>query len=163
MSEDRVSRAIAARLGSRVARGTRSLGKRGRPVKTGIGVLDCSNSDVKAGDLVEVVGVTSAGKTQLLHAIASRALSSSESTGKPEVCWFDLNGGLDIERLRRMIQTSKRSVHGIDVDLEPDNLSALLVYHPETTLALCSSLHALLSFLETAEGANGLLMHEAEF
>lgn len=155
MNEDHVSRAIAVRLGSRVAHGSRSRGKRGRPVKTGIGVLDNSNSGVKAGDLVEIVGVTSAGKTQLLHAIAARALSSSGSSGKPEVCWFDLNGGLDIDRLRRIIQTPQHNVHGIDLDQERDQLSRLFVYHPENTLALCSSIHALLSFLETAEGANG--------
>ena len=118
---------------------------------TAIKVLNHSNP--KLGDLVEVVGVTSSGKTQLLHFVAADALSKSNNTGKPAVCWFDLNGGLCLKRLKQMIAQQKHNLGDTD---EGRVLAGLRIYHPENMLALCSSLHALLRFLDSPDGENGL-------
>lgn len=154
MNDHRVSQAIAARLGTRVDRDRVSPLPRGQPVQTAINVLNHSNP--KLGDLVEIVGVSSSGKTQLLHHVAADALSKSKDDAKPVVCWFDLNGSLCLKRLQQMIAAKKwKGVTEISGD---HILSALRVYHPDSTLALCSSLHSLLPFLETAEGENGSFM-----
>lgn len=78
MSARAVQAALSARLG-RVAPPRMS---------TGLSVLD-GGAGVRAGELVEVVGASCAGKTQVLHAVAAGALARGRG-----VCWVDLGGVL---------------------------------------------------------------------
>lgn len=153
----RASNAVDAILGGHSSTRTDPPRGKGHLVKTGIGVLDApADARVHVGELVEVVGVSSAGKTQLLHVLAATALQDAERLHKPVVCWFDLNGGLDLKRIKQMKGKPKKNTHGIVQEGADDEIPGLRVYHPGNTLALCSSLHALLSFFSTPEGSQGL-------
>lgn len=150
-SEDRIAKAIAARLGApdktvpwQPAR------KKGRVVRTGIPALDeCKGCPVRIGNLVDVVGANMSGKTQLLHSIAAQAITNNTSRTQPNVCWYDLNGGLDTELLQRLVQKKR-----VLLNQQPSAgfLRELIVYSPDNTTALCASLHALPSFLNSKDG-----------
>lgn len=156
MSEDRVSNAVASVLGRSSTRARILPREKGIPINTGIGVLDKPEEHrVRLGELVEFVGVSTAGKTVLLHTVAATALLNAKSEQKPVVCWFDLNGGFDLSRLMRIIGQPSKNMYGIQQRQGCDPASGLILYYPESTLAMCSTLHAMPSFLSTDEGSNG--------
>lgn len=154
MTVDRVSQAVAARLNP-LSRRLSPPTLNGAPVETGLCMLDTAEHRVQLGHLVEVVGARAAGKTQLLHFLAARALCcvDAEENARPHVCWFDLNGGLDVERMADMI----REMGGGECGDATHRMHGLSVYRVESTLALCAGLNALIEFAEEKEGERGAL------
>lgn len=153
---DRVSKAVASVLRSNISHVSLAQKAKGRFIKTGIGVLDNPiEHRARVGELVEFVGVSTAGKTQLLHTVAATALLNAKGSQKPVVCWFDLNGGFNLSRLTQLIGQRKRNIYGMDEGGSCDPATGLLLYNPESTLAMCASLHSLPSFMSTSEGSNG--------
>lgn len=156
MSPDPVSRAIAARLGTLVTQRKRSIANQGaKIVRTGLPVLDeTRDMPVRLGSLIDVTGVSLSGKTQVLHLVAAQALLNRTCENGPVVCWYDLNRGLDPNRLRQMIKLKQRQGKGDVRDRDNADLDGLLVYRPSSTLSLCASIHSMKKFL-LAEGAGG--------
>lgn len=154
MTIDRVSHAVAARLNPpsrRLSTPTPS----GAPVETGLRLFDTARHRVQLGHLVEVVGASAVGKTQLLHSLTARALLRADGEGvvMTHVCWFDLNGGLDTRRIADML----RRMGGGEVDDVAQRMRGLAVYRVENTLGLCAGLSALDEFLRQKEGELGTL------
>lgn len=153
MAVDRVSQAVAARLNP-LSRRLSPPTLSGATVETGLRILDAAKHRVQLGHLIEVVGASAVGKTQLLHVIAARALRGvyGEGIGRPRVCWFDLNGGLDVRRMATMIQ----GMGGGECDDIRQRIHGLAVYRVESTLALCAGLNALDEFSGEREGERGV-------
>lgn len=156
MSPDPVSRAIAARLGTfAIPRNRLTVDRGAAVVRTGLAVLDeTRDMPVRLGSLIDVTGVSLSGKTQVLHFIAAYALLNRTCGNGPVVCWYDLNRGLDPNRLRQMIISKQRQGGSNVTERDISDLDGLLVYRPSSTLSLCASIHDLKRFL-SAEGAGG--------
>lgn len=134
------------------------------PFVTGLQLLDQLNEKaIFHGDLVEIIGASSVGKTRLLHFITAEILANVETNsngkGKPKVCWYDLNGGLDVRLLRSMIPKPPDVDDDASRSLNHDPLDSLLVYYPKSSFAMCASLHSLPKFLQTDEGSSSELYH----
>ncbi|KAI0564485.1 DNA repair protein XRCC2 [Gracilaria domingensis] len=153
MNNDGVSKAIARRLGSYPVSGKteKSLAP---IISTGVGILDeVEQNPVRLGSLVDVSGVTTGGKTQLLHVITAHILLNHSNEEGAIVCWFDLNRGLDPNRLRHLMRLKRRKSSALDSDDDQnDDLKGLKIYYPSSTIAMCSSLHALEEFISTEDG-----------
>lgn len=157
MSSDKAAKAIATRLGRHAYRAPK-LSQNGRPIVTGIQVFDqVIHFPVRLGQLVEIIGVSSAGKTQVLHSIAAEVLARSENA-QAKLCWFDLNGGLDTDRLCHLIHR-KQGLPGEPQRSERERLlSGLMLYHPQSTPALTLTLQSLPNYWASKEGAGGLFL-----
>lgn len=155
MTADRVNATIAARLSR--GRGTSSSTVLQVPaaLQTGIKVLDAVEVyALKRGCVVDIVGESNSGKTRFLHAIVANLLCSPppDPPYNPRVCWFDLNGGLDIKFLLSMIS------HRLNCPPQEAKfvLNALRVYNPTSTASMCESIMHLPKYFLTIEGSNGV-------
>lgn len=109
---------------------------------------------VKHGCVVDVVGTSGSGKTRFLHGIIANLLSSPPPSPPyfPRVCWFDLNGGLDVRFLRRIVsQRLNRRLEDVNFVL-----NALRIYNPSSTASMCESIMRLPEYFQTVEGSNGV-------
>lgn len=158
---------VSALIRQRLGRKTQQLqAPPGNRVGTGLRILDelSPAAMVRGGSLIEIVGTTHSGKTRLLHLIAAQTLlrsieagenskaRTSTTTGhrnrtganinvalvKPVLCWYDLNGGLDIVFLYRLLHS-----HTQCATRSRQLLSRMNVYNIDTVLQLCKSLHEL--------------------
>ncbi|CAN8076850.1 unnamed protein product [Agarophyton chilense] len=153
MADDEVSKFIAKRLGTYPSSSSNTEDNMGPIIATGIGILDeIQQHAVRLGSLVDISGVSMSGKTQLLHAITAHILLKHPGGTRPSVCWFDLNRGLDPNRLRHLMRSKRCKSPSASSDAHIDGLHGLSVYYPFSTIAMCSSLHALLDFISTEEG-----------
>lgn len=158
----RKTQQIQAPLGNRVETGLRILDDLS-PAAT-----------VRGGSLIEIVGTTHSGKTRLLHLLAAQTLlrSCTVESGvshnkarpssttrshrnntdatinaavvKPVLCWYDLNGGLDIVFLYRLLHSHTRCA-----TRSRQLLNRMNVYNIDTALQLCKSLHDLCDHMRT--------------
>lgn len=154
---DRIAEAVASRIGHRAHSQGASKRNNGLITSTGVPALDeISEFPVRRGHLVEVVGASSSGKTQILHTVAAKSLTELGNGHSVKVCWFDLNGGFDEQRLRKII-TEKGNLNGNGTNRSgtSDLLRRFSVYYPKTTAAMCASLQQLPDFVRTPEGAAG--------
>lgn len=167
MATDRVSTALAARLSQGRTTALRLAGNshencpeflsdnRGAAVvSTGLRVLDGEEAHaIKRGSVIDIVGVSSSGKTKLLHSIVAHALASPlpQQPLRPRVCWFDLNGGLDVNFLQKILarRLSRRD--------QEYALNALRVYRPSATVAMCKAISHLPKYFCSPEGCDGEL------
>lgn len=166
MATDRIQTVLAERLG-RANDPYHTIPERTtRIVTTGVHVLDAvQTAPVRIASVVEIVGVTCVGKSKLLHAILAHRLTSRPCTkNRPRVCWFDLNGALDIVLLTNMINKSAQPLTSdqagqadqadqADQTTIHNTLSMLLVYRPESTDAMCASITSLPNFFQSEEGS----------
>lgn len=160
---DDVFTAIRQRLGRNTAQIQRPTGSQ---IKTGFRLLDdlkSSSGKVRGRSVVEITGNSSSGKTRLLHLLAAKTLlmkadsdkQDNTTPPKPRVCWYDLNGGLDINYMVKILSKHIQSANR-DVDSEAaslDMLSHMNVYTTDSLLQLCASLREMCEFLRTSEGS----------
>lgn len=155
MTTDEVNAAIKARLSRGINMASASVRQIATPAKTGFGVLDqVEEHAIRHGCVVDIVGATSSGKTRFLHAIIANLLCSPPPVPPyhPRVCWFDLNGSLDINFLRCII-SRRLNRRPLDVDFV---FNALQVYNPFSTASMCESILRLPEFFQAVEGSEGV-------
>lgn len=155
MASNRVANVLAEKLGRAPHHFDSLLRGSGRVVTTGMHVLDAAqkNAPIRIGSLVDVLGVSGVGKTKFLHAIVAHRLTcaSPSRTHRARVCWFDLNGGLDIALLSHML---RQRLPGADDQAVRAMLAALLVYRPESSHGMCASIATLPEFFRSDEGTD---------
>lgn len=159
MSSRKLRDAYAARLG-RVSNPLQHFHSRpGEAICTGFHALDgVKYAPVRLGELVEIVGVSSSGKTVILHSITAQALHSRDISKRNAVIWFDLNGAFDQSVLRKILTRrlrEDRSEDSVAEGLINQSMSALRVAAPESTTALTDSILALPSYLKSEDGCGG--------
>lgn len=164
---------VSALIRQRLGRKTQQIqAPPGNRVETGLHILDelSPAAMVRGGSLIEIIGTTHSGKTRLLHLIAAQTLlrfseadenieaRTSTTRGhrnstdaninpafvKPVLCWYDLNGGLDIVFLYRLLHSHTRCA-----TRSRQLLSRMNVYNIETALQLSKSLHDLCDNMRT--------------